>query len=82
MSKTILVVDDKKEIRVMVQAYLEQEGFRVVTAGDGQEVPCTRRFDTRFIPTIDTGNAQHLCLLQSLTGVFGAAVFQYTWRFV
>jgi DNA-binding response OmpR family regulator len=37
MSKTVLVVDDKKEIRVMVQAYLEQEGFRVVTAADGQE---------------------------------------------
>ena len=27
MSKTILIVDDKKELRVMVQAYLEQEGF-------------------------------------------------------
>ena len=37
MSKTILVVDDKKELRVMVQAYLEQEGFRVVSAADGQE---------------------------------------------
>ena len=36
MSKTILVVDDKKELRVMVQAYLEQEGFRVVSAADGR----------------------------------------------
>jgi DNA-binding response OmpR family regulator len=37
MPKTILVVDDKREIRVMVKAYLEQEGFQIVTAGDGRE---------------------------------------------
>lgn len=37
MTKTILVVDDKKELRVMVKTYLEEEGFRVVMAGDGQE---------------------------------------------
>ena len=37
MSKTILVVDDKKELRVMVKTYLEQEGFRVATANDGQD---------------------------------------------
>lgn len=35
--KTILVVDDKKNIRVMVREYLTQEGFRVLTAEDGQE---------------------------------------------
>ncbi len=34
--KTVLVVDDKKNIRTMVQSYLMQEGFRVVTAEDGQ----------------------------------------------
>lgn len=37
MTKTILVVDDAKSIRTMVQSYLSQEGFRVVTASDGQE---------------------------------------------
>lgn len=37
MTKTILVVDDKKEIRVMVDAYLTQEGFRIVSAANGQE---------------------------------------------
>lgn len=37
MSKTVLVVDDKREIRDMVKAYLEQEGFRIVTAGDGRD---------------------------------------------
>lgn len=35
--KTVLVVDDKKNIRVMVREYLTQEGFRVLTAEDGQE---------------------------------------------
>ncbi len=35
--KTILVVDDKKNIRVMVREYLTQEGFRVLTAEDGRE---------------------------------------------
>lgn len=37
MSKTILVVDDKREIRTMLEQYLSQEGFRVAQASDGQE---------------------------------------------
>ncbi len=37
MAKTILVVDDKRELRTMVQLYLEEEGFRVAKAGDGRE---------------------------------------------
>jgi DNA-binding response OmpR family regulator len=37
MAKTILVVDDEKRLRDMLHAYLVQEGFRVVTAADGQE---------------------------------------------
>lgn len=37
MSKTILVVDDTASLRRMVQSYLTQEGFRVVTAADGHE---------------------------------------------
>ncbi|HEY3312677.1 MAG TPA: response regulator transcription factor [Anaerolineales bacterium] len=35
MSKTILVVDDEERIRALLQAYLTQEGFRVVTAANG-----------------------------------------------
>jgi DNA-binding response OmpR family regulator len=34
--KKILVVDDESKIRKVVTAYLEQAGFKVVTAGDGQ----------------------------------------------
>jgi DNA-binding response OmpR family regulator len=37
MSKKILVIDDKKELRTMLKQYLAQEGFEVVTASDGRE---------------------------------------------
>ena len=37
MSKTILVVDDEARLVNLVKAYLEQGGFRVVTAGNGRE---------------------------------------------
>ncbi|MCX6068694.1 MAG: response regulator transcription factor [Chloroflexi bacterium] len=37
MSKTILVADDKANIRNLVREYLEAEGFRVVIASNGRE---------------------------------------------
>ena len=37
MSKTILVVDDEQRLVLVVKAYLEQEGFRVMTAANGRE---------------------------------------------
>lgn len=37
MTKTILVVDDKDELRVLLKSYLDQEGFRVVTAANGRD---------------------------------------------
>jgi DNA-binding response OmpR family regulator len=37
MSKCILVVDDEERICSLLQAYLTQEGFRVVTAANGRE---------------------------------------------
>jgi DNA-binding response OmpR family regulator len=37
MPKCILVVDDEERIRSLLQAYLTQEGFRVVTAANGRE---------------------------------------------
>jgi DNA-binding response OmpR family regulator len=37
MTQTILVVDDDLELRNLVQSYLRQEGFRVVTAANGRE---------------------------------------------
>ncbi len=37
MSKKILVVDDKLELRTLLKSYLAQENFEVVAAGDGRE---------------------------------------------
>lgn len=37
MNETILVVDDEERLVSLVRAYLQQEGFRVVTARDGRE---------------------------------------------
>lgn len=37
MAKKILVVDDKAELRTLLKAYLTQEGFEVVQAGDGRQ---------------------------------------------
>jgi DNA-binding response OmpR family regulator len=53
MSRTILVVDDKKELRMMVKAYLEQEGFRVATASDGQEALYVARHEKPDLVILD-----------------------------
>ena len=36
MARTILVVDDKASVRKLVQEYLVEQGYRVVTADNGQ----------------------------------------------
>jgi DNA-binding response OmpR family regulator len=43
MAKTILVVDDERKIVTVLKGYLEQAGFFVVTAGDGQLALATFR---------------------------------------
>jgi DNA-binding response OmpR family regulator len=37
MSKTIMVVDDEKRLVSLVESYLTQEGYRVLSANDGKE---------------------------------------------
>src|SRR5919109_2818355 len=37
MSKTIMVVDDEKRLVSLVESYLTQEGYRVVTAHNGRD---------------------------------------------
>ena len=37
MAKTVLVVDDKKQMQIFLKSYLSQEGFRIVTASNGRE---------------------------------------------
>jgi len=53
MTQTILVVDDKKELLTMVKLYLTQEGFRVVTATDGQEALFVARYEKPDLILLD-----------------------------
>lgn len=43
MTKTILVVDDKLNMRAMVRDYLTEENFRVIVAENGQQALYTAR---------------------------------------
>ncbi len=36
-TQTVLVVDDERKLREMIRVYLQQEGYRVVEAGNGRE---------------------------------------------
>jgi DNA-binding response OmpR family regulator len=53
MTKTILVVDDEKRLCDLVQSYLTQEGFRVLTAGDGQEALFVARHEKPDLILLD-----------------------------
>ncbi len=53
MTKTILVVDDKKELVTLVEAYLRQEGFRVATAADGREALFVARHEKPDLIILD-----------------------------
>jgi DNA-binding response OmpR family regulator len=53
MTKTILVVDDKRELRTLLNQYLTQEGFRVVDAGDGREALFVARHEQPDLIILD-----------------------------
>jgi DNA-binding response OmpR family regulator len=53
MTKTILVVDDEKRLCDLVRAYLTQEGFRVVTASNGQEALFVARHEKPDLILLD-----------------------------
>jgi DNA-binding response OmpR family regulator len=53
MTKTVLVVDDKASVRKLVQEYLTEEGFRVVTAGDGREALFVARHEKPDLILLD-----------------------------
>ncbi|GAB4547396.1 MAG: response regulator transcription factor [Anaerolineae bacterium] len=53
MARTILVVDDEKRLRDLVQAYLRQEGFHVVTASNGQEALFVARHEKPDLIILD-----------------------------
>jgi len=43
MAQTILIVDDERRLVSLVQSYLTQDGFRVVTANNGREALAVAR---------------------------------------
>ncbi len=53
MAQTILVVDDEPHIVRLVRAYLEEAGFRVVTASDGQEALYVARHEKPDLVVLD-----------------------------
>ncbi len=53
MSQKILVVDDELEIVKVVRAYLEQSGFRVITASDGSQALAVFRHEQPDLIVLD-----------------------------
>ena len=53
MAQTILVVDDEPEIVRLVRSYLEQDGYRVVTAYNGEEAFYTARHERPDLIVLD-----------------------------
>lgn len=53
MSETILVVDDQSSVRQLLQEYLTEQGFRVVTATDGQNAIYTARHEQPDLILLD-----------------------------
>jgi DNA-binding response OmpR family regulator len=53
MTNTILVVDDQSSVRQLLQEYLSEQGFRVITAIDGQAAIYTTRHDPPDLILLD-----------------------------
>jgi two-component system, OmpR family, alkaline phosphatase synthesis response regulator PhoP len=53
MPKCILVADDEERIRSLLQAYLTQEGFRVVTAANGKDALAMARRERPDLVILD-----------------------------
>ena len=53
MTETILVVDDQGSVRRLLEEYLGEQGFRVVTASDGESALYTARHDPPDLILLD-----------------------------
>lgn len=53
MAATILVVDDQSSVRQLLQEYLTEQGFRVITASDGQTALYTARHEEPDLILLD-----------------------------
>lgn len=76
--KTILVVDDEPEIVRVVRGYLEQAGFRVLTAGNGPSALATFRSERPDLvvldlnlPAVTAGSSDGLDVARSIRQMSG-----------
>src|SRR4029450_7909360 len=53
MSKTIMVVDDEKRLVALVESYLTQEGYRVVSAHNGKDALAVARREKPDLIVLD-----------------------------
>lgn len=53
MPQTILVVDDKANVRALLKDYMSEQGFRVVTATDGQDALYVSRYEKPDLVLLD-----------------------------
>jgi DNA-binding response OmpR family regulator len=53
MTQTVLIVDDEARLRQMIRVYLEQEGYRVCEAGNGQEAIYAARHEKPDLIVLD-----------------------------
>ncbi len=53
MTETILVVDDQSSVRTLLKDYLTSQGYRVVTAADGQEALFVARHEHPNLVLLD-----------------------------
>lgn len=53
MAESILVVDDEAKLRKMLRVYLEQEGYKVVEAGNGREAIYVARAEKPSLIILD-----------------------------
>jgi DNA-binding response OmpR family regulator len=53
MPKTVLVVDDKSNVRQLLNDYLTKQGYRVVTATNGREAIYTARHENPDVILLD-----------------------------
>jgi len=53
MAQTILVVDDKANVRAMLKDYLGEQGYRILTAENGQEALFVTRYDKPDLVLLD-----------------------------
>ena len=53
MTETILVVDDQPSVRTLLKDYLSSQGYRVVTANDGQEALFVARHEHPNLVLLD-----------------------------